>query len=149
MANPRDTVAFEGIDAEFVTMKIDNVTITYDVTKSGGSAQVGLAVTPSADKTVALTADGDPVMGKLTKVEFGNFGVVQYEGGMALPGGNGATLTAGQKVVGALGANNAKGHIRAVAAAAAGYVQGTMQDALNGRGMIVDAATTTAVAVIL
>jgi hypothetical protein len=130
-------------------MKIDASTITFDQTKTGGSAQVGLAVTESADKTVALVQDGDPVLGKLVKVESGNFATIQHEGGMLLPGGQSATLTAGRKIVGALGAASARGYIRAVAASAAGYVQGTMQDALNGRGRILDASDSTKVAVLL
>ncbi|KPV54851.1 hypothetical protein SE17_01165 [Kouleothrix aurantiaca] len=149
MPNPRDTVEFDGINAHYVTMKCDGSTIVYDNSKPNGSAQIGLAAAVSADKTVALTQDGDPVFGKITKVEIGNFCVVQRRGGMKLPGGNGATLTAGRRVVGALGASSARGYIRAVAAATGSYVQGTMQDALNGRGEIVDASDPTAVALFL
>jgi hypothetical protein len=71
MANPRNSVDFEGIAPVFVTYKIDNSTITYDATKAFGAAttMIGKAVTLSADDTVALCADGDAIEGKLVKVE--------------------------------------------------------------------------------
>ena len=147
MSDPRNTVSFDTVDAVFYTFLTDNSTILYDITKTNGSSQVGLAVKLSADKTIALTVDGDPVLGKLIKVETDNKGIVQVEGAMTLPGGNGATLTAGTKVVGALGASSAHGYIRSVATATGSYVQGTAQDALNGRGQILDASDSTNVVV--
>ena len=41
MSDPRNTVNFTGIRNERETFIIDNSTITYDVTKTGGSAAVG------------------------------------------------------------------------------------------------------------
>jgi hypothetical protein len=69
MADPRNTVAFDDIGYEAQTFLIDNSTITYSATATGGSASVGLAVTLSTHKTVALAGDGEFVLGKLIKVE--------------------------------------------------------------------------------
>lgn len=130
MPNPRNIVSFEGVNAEYATYKIDASSITYDATKTGGSAAIGLAVTLSADDTVALTADGNAVVGKLVLVEADGKATVQVGGYMTLPGGQGATLTRGKAIVGALGASSAKGYIREVATATAaelgvcrGYIQ--------------------------
>ena len=142
MANPRDTVSFVGIDPVNVTFKIDNSTITYSATAKGGSSQIGLAVTFSADDTVALTADGDPVVGKLLFVSADNKCTVQIEGGMTLPGGASATLTRGSAIVGALGASSAKGYIRSAAS-------GTAAELIKARGMIFNNADTANVAVFL
>jgi len=142
MADPRLEVGFDEIGAVLASFKIDNSTITYSATASGGSSQVGLAVTLSAADTVKLAEDGEAVVGKLVKVESDNVAVVQIAGGMHLPGGASASLTLGKKIVGALGAGNAKGYIREVATATAAEL-GLM------RGFIVDAGTTTEVWVIL
>jgi hypothetical protein len=142
MADPRNAVSFEGIDAAYETFKIDNSTITYDATKANGAAttMIGKAVTFSADDTVALAADGDRVVGKLVLVESDNKCNVQTRGGMDLPGGDGATLTLGKAIVGALGAAAAKGYIREVAT-------GTAAELGKSRGEIRNNDTTTAVVV--
>jgi hypothetical protein len=127
------------VQGSFATYLIDNSTITYDATKTGGSAQVGLAVTLSAARTVALTADGDAVVGKLVKVEADNKATVQDGGYMTLPSGASASLTRGLKIVGDLD-TAAKGYIREVAS-------GTAAEINKGRGFIVDAADTAAVVV--
>ena len=95
MADPRASVGWEGLEAEYAPFAIDNSTITYDATKANGSAQVGLAVTLSAAKTVALTTDGCRVIGKLISVESDNLCTVQVGGYMTLPSGAGASLTLG------------------------------------------------------
>ena len=138
MADPRADVTFDGINAEYVTVAIDNSTITYSATATNGSAQVGLAVALSGNATIELVGDGEEVFGKLISVEKDNFAVVQTGGWMALPGGSGATLTVGKKIVGDLGAASAEGYIREVATATAAELG-------VARGMIVDAGTTTAV----
>jgi hypothetical protein len=140
MADPRNAVSFNGINATYETFLIDNSTITYDATKVNGSAQVGLAVALSTHGTVELVGDGEEVVGKLMKVEADNKAVVQTGGYMTLPGGSGATLTPGKKIVGDLGASSAEGYIREVAT-------GTAAELGVARGMIVDAAVTTAVVV--
>jgi hypothetical protein len=142
MADPRKTVSFSRIGARDETYKIDASTITYDVTKANGSAQVGLAVTFSADDAIKLTEDGEFVLGKLLKVEADGYATVQVAGHMELPGGDGASLTLGKAIVGDLGADNAKGYIREVAT-------GTAAELGRQRGWIRNNDTTTAVGVCL
>ena len=142
MADPRLTVGFDGIAAEYATFKIDNSTIVYSATQNGGSAAVGKAVTMSADDTVALANDGEAVIGKLIKVESDNIATVQIKGAVTLPGGTSASLTRGKKIVGAVDGSGNKGYIREVATATAAEL-GVC------RGFIVDAGTSTAVWVIL
>jgi hypothetical protein len=142
MSDPRATVVVDGQNAEYLTLLIDNSTITYDATLANGSAQVGLAVKLSAAGTVALATDGSRVLGKLIKVEKDLFATVQVEGGMTLPGGNGASLTLGKAIVGALNGSGAGGYIREVAT-------GTAAELGLCDGKIVDAGTTTAVVVYL
>lgn len=139
MPDPRNTVSFDEIARHYVGVPIDNSTITFDVTKVGGSASVGLAVTLSANKTVALAADGNEVFGKLIKVEDDGVATIQDGGFMKLPGGTAAALTPGKKIVGAL-LVAAKGYIREVATATAAELG-------VAKGEIVDASVTTAVVV--
>jgi len=139
MADPRKTISFEGIGRRGVTFAIDNSTITYDATKANGSAQVGLAVTLSAAKTVALAGDGEAVIGKLIRVEGDNYAVVQDDGYVTLPGGTSATLTLGSKIVGDL-LVAAKGYVRSAASATAAEL--AVQSAT-----IIDASDTDAVVV--
>lgn len=141
MANPR-TMDNTGAREAGITYKIDDSTITYDVTKTGGSAAVGLAVTFSTNDTVALCADADVVVGKLAQVNADKTCTVIDQGFVTLPAGNGATVTAGSKIVGALGAASAKGYIRNTSASEA-----TAVEAQKARHMITNAATTTAVVV--
>ena len=142
MADPRDTLSHEGVDGVYETFKIDNSTITFDKTKPGGSAQVGLAVTFSADDTAKLTEDGEYVLGKLIEVEIDNKATIQTGGGMSLAGGASASLTVGKQIVGALGASSAKGYIREVAT-------GTAAELGVARGRINNNDVTTAVSVTL
>lgn len=116
MADPRNAVDFGGIGYQAETFLIDDSTITYDSAEQFGSAAVGLAVTLSAARTVALAADGQAVIGKLVKVESDDKAVVQTGGYCELPGGTTATLTLGEKIVGDL-LVAAPGYIRAVATA--------------------------------
>jgi len=142
LATPRNIVGYEEIDADLVTYKIDNSTITYDSTKANGAAttMINKAVTFSADDTVALAADGDAIVGKLIKVEGDNKCAVKVEGYMTLPGGNGASLTRGKKIVGALNASSEKGYIREVAT-------GTAAELGKARGFIQNSSDTAAVIV--
>lgn len=140
MADPRNTVSLVGIGYEAETFLIDNSTITYSATATGGSASVGLAVTFSAADTVKLAADGNAVVGKLIKVEADNKAVVQTGGYVTLPGGNGASLTRGKKIVGAVDGSSNPGYIREVAT-------GTAAELGVARGFITNAGTTTAVVV--
>jgi hypothetical protein len=140
MADPRADTKFDDIKPAFVTFKIDNSTITYSATSARGSASVDLAVALSAAETVELVGDGEEIVGKLIEVFPDNYCTVQVGGVMTLPGGSGATLTLGKKIVGDLDALSAEGYIREV---------NTAQAAELGvcRGQIWDAGTTTAVVV--
>lgn len=143
MADPRAATDLQGIGLEAVTYAIDNSTITYDATKVNGAAttMIGKAVSLSAAKTVQLISDGEAVEGKLMSVSDDNFCVVQVGGFCDLPGGSGATLTRGKKIVGALGAASAKGYIREVATATAaelGVARGRIIDATTAATTMVD-----------
>jgi len=142
LSDPRNAVNNAESGARRKTYKIDNSTITYDSTKANGAAttMIGKAVTFSAADTVALAADGDAVIGKLILVESDNKADVQVSGVMTLPGGNGAALTLGKKIVGALNASAEKGYIREVATATAAELG-------KARGWIENAGTTTAVVI--
>jgi hypothetical protein len=142
MANPRKVYMYEGIAGQYVTFPADGSTITYDKTQPNGAAatMIGKAVTLSADNTVALCADADPVIGKLISVESDGSCNVQVGGFCTLPGGASATLTRGVAIVGALGASSAKGYIRIAASATAAEI-------VKSRGRIIASGTTTAVVV--
>lgn len=141
LTNPRNTTAFDEIDAQSVTYLIDNSTITYDGTLANGAAatMIGKAVSFSAARTVQLASDAEPVVGKLISVESDNKANVQIDGFMELPGGASAGLTLGCTIVGALGAASAKGYVRVSVAS----------ESPKARGCIVDASVTTAVIVCL
>lgn len=136
MADPRNDVRFDGAGYQAVTFKIDDSTITYDATEPNGSASVGLAVNLSTHSTVQLAGNGEGVIGKLIKVEPDGMATVQIGGAMTLPGGNGASLTPGTRIVGALNASAAKGYIK----------NASTEHTVSG-GKILDASTATAVVV--
>lgn len=140
----RHAVSWKGNLAEYMTFVYDNSAITYDATEDGGSEQVGLAVTMSADDgVITLVGDGEAVLGKLIGVEADGKCIVQVRGYMTLPAGNGvSSLTLGKKIVGDLGADSAEGYIREVATA-------TASELGLARGIILDDSTTTAVGVLL
>jgi hypothetical protein len=142
MADPRGVKHDRTGDEPELTYTIDNSTITYDVTKVGGSAQVGLAVSLSGNKTVQLTADADAVLGRLERVSSDLKCRVRWRGHVKLPAGNAASVTRGLKIVGALGAASARGYIRDVASATAAEIN-------KGRGIIEDTSDTTAVEILL
>jgi hypothetical protein len=140
MADPRNTVSHDGIGQNFETYSHDN-TIVYDAAVAGGAAQVGKAVTLIGETgaDVSLVGDGEVVLGRLTLVESDGKCSVQIAGNCELPGGSGASLTQGGKIVGALGASSAEGYIKDAPASTAG--------ALAGRHTIINPATATAVQV--
>lgn len=140
MANPRAVVDYEGIGVRRVTF-IADASIIFDNTKANGSLQVGLAAQMTGQNTVGLTVDASEVVGRIERVHPDGMVVVQTEGGCSLPAGASATVTAGTKIVGALGASSAQGYIRTAAASAA--------EAAVARGTILDSTTTTAVKVML
>jgi hypothetical protein len=136
MANPRNTTDFGDLLAEQVTYLHDS-SIVFDRTKANGSAQVGLAVRLTADRTVGLTQDATPVHGKLINVEGDGKCAVQVRGYCELPGGTGATFTLGAGVVGDLD-TAAEGYVRGRAAA-------TLAEVAVQRGRVIDDTTLTAV----
>lgn len=137
MANPRLFTTYEGIAGKYVTYKYDS-TIVFNQALAGGAAQVGLAVALKSGGTVGLTVDGELLEGKLDIVENDGFCQVQVGGYCTLPAGNGATVTPGKKVVGALGPAAAKGYIRDAASAG---------DALVANAEVVDGTDTAATVV--
>jgi len=140
VADPRKTTSYEGIGFRAETFSIDASTITYSATTVGGSAAVGKAVTESAAGVVALAGDGVKVKGKLILVEPDGKCTVQTKGYCPLPGGNGASLTIGKGIVGAVDGSSNPGFIREVAT-------GTAAELGRQTGQIIDASTTTAVVV--
>ena len=143
MADPRLSYDNNEVGAIFASYKYDNSTITYSATTSGGSSQVGLAVTLTAGTQyqIETAADGEFVLGKLILVEADGTCVVQVKGYMSLAAGTAATLTEGKAIVGDL-LVAAEGYIREVATATAAEL-GVC------RGWIDDPTTTTAVVVCL
>lgn len=144
MSDPRNRISHRGLvpvgdgDLPFHT---DNSTILYDEDEPGGSAQVGLAVALSGNNTVALTADGDAVLGELIRVEADNKATVRVKGVIFPPAGASATVTRGTKVVGALGpfsGGTSRGYVRSAAS-------GTAAELLKGRGVIYDVSDTDAI----
>jgi hypothetical protein len=144
MADPRKTIAYDDIGTLNVTFKIDNSTITFSASEVGGSAQVGKAVKlAAAADTVELTTDGSEVLGELKQVYADNYGVVQVKGMSKLPQGSGAAVTLGKAIVGdTSGASSDPGYIREVAS-------GTAAELAVQRGTIINAATATAIIVLL
>ncbi len=147
MANPRKVVAYDGLDGVYVTYKIDNSTIVFDADEVGGSEAVGGAVKMSAADTVALVVDGNRIEGKLIEVFADGFCTVQVGGYAGFLGGDGATLTVGQPIVGAIGPAAEKGRIRMAVAAGAAYAEAAADENYAARGSIVNAADVTKVMV--
>lgn len=142
MADPRKVINWQGVVGPDVTVWIDNSTIVYSATASGGSVAVGKAVKLTDDSTVALSTDGSMVLGELRDVKPDGSATVRIKGAVRLPGGNSATLTIGAAIVGAVNAQAAGGYIRAAAS-------GTAAELILCRGMIVTNNDTAAVDVVL
>ncbi|MBV9210634.1 MAG: hypothetical protein JOZ52_08400 [Acidobacteria bacterium] len=145
MSDPRNTIGYDEIKSWDETRIIDGVTITYDVTKKGGSAQAQamqtgqgmLAVKLSGDGTVALADDGDAIEGGLIHVEADGKCLVRVGGNIPFLKGTGATLTRDFKVVGDTGGSGGtqKGYVREAAS-------GTAAELNKGRGQILDTSDT-------
>lgn len=102
---------------------------------------MGLAATWSANDTVALTQDGNYVAGKIESVESDGFATLIVGGFVTLPGGDGATLTRGKKIVGALRTGSLRGGIREVATATAaelGVQRGAIVNNADATAVVVD-----------
>ena len=97
------------------TFQGDGSTIKYDATKPNRSDAVGKAFKINADGKGELVEDGDEIDGKVISVDDDHkFTGAYMFGGLTLPLGENATVARGDKIVGALGASNAKGHVKAV-----------------------------------
>ena len=95
----------------------DNDTITYDKNAENRSTAVGKAFTINADGKAVLTADGDEIIGKVLAVDDDNVMTGAYIfAGLRLPLGKDATVARGDKIVGALGPDSAKGYVKSVPA---------------------------------
>ena len=102
------------------TLKGDGVTIKYDVTKPNRSDAVGKAYRMNADGKAELVGDGEEFDGKVTHVDDKhNITGAYMFGGLRLPLGESATVAKGDKLVGALGPDSAKGYVKAASSAAA------------------------------
>ncbi len=127
----RSQVAYDDIRYDAITMKIDNVTITHDVTKANGIGVIagsGPAVSLSADDTVQLAADAQAIFGKLLKVEPDGFATIQRWGFVTLP--SSGTITRGTRIVGAL-STALRGFVRSAVAATAAEVAVARGDVVN------------------
>lgn len=97
------------------TFQGDGDTIKYDITKPNRSDAVGKAFKINADGKGELVEDGDEIDGKVIAVDDDHkFTAAYMFGGLTLPLGVNATVARGNKVVGALGAGGAKGHVKSV-----------------------------------
>jgi len=97
------------------TFQGDGDTIKYDATKPNRSEAVGKAFKINADGKGELVEDSDEIDGKVISVDDDHkFTGAYMFGGLNLPLGDGVTVARGDKLVGALGANRAKGHVKAV-----------------------------------
>ena len=102
------------------TFQGDGDTIKYDATKPNRSDAVGKAFKINADGKGELVVDGDEIDGKVISVDDDHkFTGAYMFGGLNLPLGENETVARGDKIVGALGADKAKGHVKAVSAPAA------------------------------
>ncbi len=143
MANPRMAVAHDENFAAYDTFIADGVTIVFDRTVPRGTSATGRAVSikSTTDNTVELSADAQPILGRLERVEPDGKCVVQVGGYMKLPAGTTPNLVRGGKLVGAL-LTAARGYVRAPVAA-------TNADVLAARGMVVETTDATNVGVYL
>ena len=97
------------------TFQGDGSTIKYDITKPNRSDAVGKAFKLNDDGKGELVEDGDEIDGKVISVDDDHkFTGAYLFGGLRLPLGENAEVTRGDKVVGALGPDKAKGHVKAL-----------------------------------
>ncbi|MCE7937115.1 MAG: hypothetical protein DYG90_00645 [Chloroflexi bacterium CFX6] len=133
-------IDFDSIEGPLATFEIDGSTITYDEDEEGGSAQIGLVVKVSANKTVALPATGEGFHGVLELVEPDGAATVRIRGWARAKKGDG-TLTVGTKLVADV-RTAAKGYVRSVAA-------GTLAEVAVARHYCADTSDADAVQIYL
>lgn len=139
------------------TFQGDGETIKYDVTKPGRSDAVGKAFKLNADGKGELVEEGEAFDGKVLEVDDDHkFTGAYMFGGLLFPIGEGATVARGDKLVGALGPDSAKGYVKGATAitrpaddANAGAVRTAVQtiaDNENGKGQVLEVDSTHALA---
>ena len=102
------------------TFQGDGTTIKYDITKPNRSDAVGKAFMLNDNGIGELVGDGEEFDGIVTEVDDDDkFTAAYMFGGLRLPLGENATVARGDKLVGALGPNKAKGHVKAATEPAA------------------------------
>lgn len=149
MADPRAATT-NRIGAErntYHTYKADGADIVYSASAAHGSAVVGRAVMLSGAGIVRLAGAGDLVLGKLIQVEPDGYCLVQVGGVTDLPAGDNGAAVNNQIVGDTLSA--ARGYIRSVATPGGAYAQAAATDAARGRHVVLDAAVSTAIEVLL
>ena len=92
----------------------DKKTITYDITAKNRSTAVGKVYKINADGKAELPADGEEFEGVIIAVDDTQITAAYMFGGLRVPLASGATVARGDKLVAGLGANSAKGHVKAV-----------------------------------
>ena len=130
------------------TFQGDGTTIKYDITKPNRSDAVGKAFKINANGQGELVGDGEEIDGKVIAVDDDDkFTAAYMFGGLTLPLGNSATVARGDKVVGALGAGSAKGHVKGAPAVNAGEtttetLASQVVNARKGAGKVLESDTT-------
>ena len=97
------------------SIKHDNSTITYDITKKNRSTAVGKVYRINDDGKAELPADGEAFDGVIIAVDDKQITGAYICGGLRVPLANGATVKRGDKLVAGLGPSSAKGYVKAVA----------------------------------
>ena len=96
------------------TFQGDKITIKYDITKPNRSDAVGKAYKINENGIGELVGDGEEFDGVVTEVDDDHkFTAAYMFGGLRLPLGENETVVRGDKLVGALGPDKAKGHVKA------------------------------------
>ena len=132
------------------TFQGDGVTIKYDATKPNRSDAVGKAFKLVGNKA-ELVEDGDEIDGKVIEVDDDHkFTGAYMFGGLRLPLGEGETVSRGDRVVGALGAGSARGHVKGAPALPASpadeaALSTAVTATLKGSGKVVESDTTHAI----
>ena len=130
------------------TFQGDGDTIKYDITKPNRSDAVGKAFKLNENGIGELVEDNDEIDGKVIAVnDKHQFTGAYMFGGLRLPLGNNETVKRGDKLVGALGASSAKGHVKAAPAIPASpadeaALSSAVTATLKGSGKVVESDTT-------
>ena len=95
------------------SIKHDNSTITYDITKKNRSTAVGKVYRINDDGKAELPADGEAFDGVIIAVDDKQITGAYICGGLRVPLANGATVKRGDKLVAGLGPSSAKGYVKA------------------------------------